>query len=203
LATDNTSDGVKLTATSDNNIILAGDAITNGGYGINIAASTCDNNTILRVFYSGNTSGTLNDAGTGTLIDVDAPSAATGQATRANAAGTNDQVITHNLGKIPKLIKITFFAADGTQTSVSGVGTATGTSDETCSWHYDDNTVANTDNEVGQTAAIIALRTGNEAATDSGTAVISAVSTTTFTLNWTTAVAAGYGTMVFQWEVIG
>lgn len=131
------------------------------------------------------------------------PLAATGQTSRSSGDGTGNQVITHSLGRTPILIVIHYFAADGTQSSITGVGTATSTSNETCTYHYDDNTVANTDNEAGQNdTAIIAVRTGNEAGMDSGTATLSAVSTTTFTLNWTTAVAAGYTPVKFNWFVI-
>lgn len=68
-ANSNTSDGIKLTATSDNNTLgTALNLVSNGGYGINIAASTCDNNTIAVPYFSGNTSGTYNDSGTSTNI---------------------------------------------------------------------------------------------------------------------------------------
>ena len=65
---DNTSDGAKLTATSDNNTILACSIHDNGGYGINIAASTCDNNQIIAPAFSNNTSGTISDSGTNTFV---------------------------------------------------------------------------------------------------------------------------------------
>lgn len=64
----NASDGIKLTATDDRNIITGCFLEDNGGYGINIAASTCDNNVILNNVYSSNVSGDLNDLGTGTII---------------------------------------------------------------------------------------------------------------------------------------
>lgn len=67
----NTSDGLKLTATTDNCLILGGSYENNGGYGINIAASTCDTNIINSPQYAGNSSGTLNNSGTGTVIIVD------------------------------------------------------------------------------------------------------------------------------------
>ncbi len=63
----NTSDGIKLTATSDGNIISSGAILSNGGYGINIAASTCDTNTILAPYFASNSSGEVNDSGTGTI----------------------------------------------------------------------------------------------------------------------------------------
>ena len=62
----NTSDGIKLTATSDSNRLM-GIVQGNGGYGINIAASTCDNNVILAPLMGGNTSGDVNDSGTSTV----------------------------------------------------------------------------------------------------------------------------------------
>lgn len=64
----NTSDGIKLTATTDNCRIYANNIAANGGYGINIAASTCDTNVITSSNLAGNTSGAINDSGTGTLI---------------------------------------------------------------------------------------------------------------------------------------
>jgi len=64
----NASDGIKLTATSDRNQFVAVSSINNGGWGINIAAATCDANVINAPSYSGNSSGTLNDLGTGTVI---------------------------------------------------------------------------------------------------------------------------------------
>lgn len=63
----NTSDGVKLTATSDSNILSNLQVASNGGWGINIAAASCDNNVLIGVIASGNSSGSLTDSGTGTL----------------------------------------------------------------------------------------------------------------------------------------
>lgn len=69
LINGNTSDGIKLTATSDYNTIGPALNITNnGGYGINIAASTCDYNTILNTLFLSNTSGEYIDSGTNTVI---------------------------------------------------------------------------------------------------------------------------------------
>ena len=67
----NTSDGIKFTATSDRNHVVAVTSKNNGGYGINIAAATCDDNVINSPSYSGNSSGTLSDSGTGTVVLVD------------------------------------------------------------------------------------------------------------------------------------
>ena len=71
---DNTSDGIKLTGTDDNNIISTSIIKGNGGYGVNIAAATDDTNIVVGNFFSTNTSGNLNDVGTGTRIKSNLPS---------------------------------------------------------------------------------------------------------------------------------
>jgi len=63
---DNGSDGIELTATSDRNIFSGLTIKSNSGYGVNIAASSCDNNTISSCTIKTNTSGQIIDAGTGT-----------------------------------------------------------------------------------------------------------------------------------------
>jgi hypothetical protein len=64
----NTSDGIKLTATSDNNTIGTGCTIMlNAVNGINIAAATCDNNIIIGSHFALNGTAVA-DSGTGTLI---------------------------------------------------------------------------------------------------------------------------------------
>lgn len=68
IAANNASDGIKLTATSDNNILNQSIFDTNGGYGVNIAASTCDENLISSNQYISNVSGDYNDSGTDTII---------------------------------------------------------------------------------------------------------------------------------------
>lgn len=67
----NISDNIKLTATSDRNQFIGVSSINAGGYGINIAAATCDNNVINSPTFSTNTSGNINDAGTLTVIIAD------------------------------------------------------------------------------------------------------------------------------------
>jgi len=64
----NVNDGITLTATSDRNIIVSSSIINNGGYGINIVASTCDNNQILSPAFDNNTGGTIYNVGTNTQI---------------------------------------------------------------------------------------------------------------------------------------
>lgn len=66
LITNNTSDGLELTATCDRNIITANVFRSNGAYGVDIAASTCDKNLIHGNQFLTNTSGTINDSGTST-----------------------------------------------------------------------------------------------------------------------------------------
>lgn len=66
-AIGNTSDGYKLTATSDRITIANCSIKDNGGYGINISASTCDDNYIVAPVFSGNTSGEVSDSGTNTV----------------------------------------------------------------------------------------------------------------------------------------
>lgn len=67
-ASNNVSDGVKLTATSDFCKISLGHYDTNGGWGINIAAADCDKNVAIGNSFNANTSGTINDAGTGSVV---------------------------------------------------------------------------------------------------------------------------------------
>ena len=64
----NTSDGIKLTATCDNNTITTCVIRANGGYGVNIANANCDDNVIATSHFGSNSSGAVNDSGTGTVI---------------------------------------------------------------------------------------------------------------------------------------
>ena len=64
----NTSDGIKLTATTDDTIISQCQINDNGGYGVNVAASTDDNTIITTNKFADNTSGAVNNSGTGTVI---------------------------------------------------------------------------------------------------------------------------------------
>lgn len=68
LVSFNTSDGIHLTATSDRNTFNSLTISDNGGYGINITDSTCDNNQIVTPAFENNTSGNINDLGTNTTI---------------------------------------------------------------------------------------------------------------------------------------
>jgi len=64
----NTSDGIKLTASSDYCKILSCHFDTNGGWGINIAAATDDKNVVIGNSFNANTSGTVTDSGTGSVV---------------------------------------------------------------------------------------------------------------------------------------
>jgi hypothetical protein len=66
----NSSDAVKLTATSDYCKIITSHFAFNGGYGINVADSTCDDNIIGFNSFVTNSSGNLNDAGTNTQVGI-------------------------------------------------------------------------------------------------------------------------------------
>lgn len=61
-------DAIKLTATSDNINIDAQSLYNYTGYGINIAAATCDKTKVGLISYGGGGSGTISDSGTGTVI---------------------------------------------------------------------------------------------------------------------------------------
>lgn len=63
-------DGVKLTATTDDCSFRDFIVKDNGGYGFNVAASSCDNNDIIDPTISGNTSGLIADSGVGTKIQI-------------------------------------------------------------------------------------------------------------------------------------
>jgi hypothetical protein len=63
----NGSDALKITATSDRNIVGFCTIKNSGGWGINIAAATCDSNILNGVIAVSNSSGSITDSGTGTL----------------------------------------------------------------------------------------------------------------------------------------
>ena len=59
----------------------------NGGYGVNIAASTCDNNDIVGNEFNNNTSGAISDNGTATIIAGNSPNSL--NASTYNPGGTD------------------------------------------------------------------------------------------------------------------
>ena len=108
----NTSDGIKLTATTDRVHFSSITSSNNGGYGINIAASTCDNNTLVGISYVANSSGTLNDSGTGTVVIGSTLSFKNGTTTKNAADASATQNIAHGLGVTPKYAKIKCIITD-------------------------------------------------------------------------------------------
>ena len=65
---DNSSDGIAVVGNSDNNIVEGNQCINNGAYGITITSVNGDNNIVSGNILNNNTSGNLNDSGTGTQI---------------------------------------------------------------------------------------------------------------------------------------
>ena len=110
-------DGIKLTATSDGITIDAQTIKNYTGYGINIAASTCDNNKIGLITYGGGGSGTLNDSGTGTIVIGTTFKSGTTTKDAADASAT--QNIAHGLGVIPDYVRITANGPAGSVTQSS------------------------------------------------------------------------------------
>jgi len=121
-----------------------------------------------------------------------------GVATRATDAGTGTQVISHSLGRVPKLIKITTFGRIGSANTANLLcwGSATGTGDEVYAY-FSDNGSENRGNGAG--SIIYGRRSDGEVAI---TAVVSAVSSTSFTLNFTIYQTQS-STIYMKWEVWG
>lgn len=69
----NTSDGIKLTATSNRCFIEVCTILGNTGYGANVADSTSQENIIVGNTFNTNTAGTINDLGTNTVISGNIP----------------------------------------------------------------------------------------------------------------------------------
>ena len=64
---NNDGDGIHL-YNADYNSIIGNRTEGNGGYGINIFNAGCDNNLVVKNYCTGNTSGSINNAGTGTIL---------------------------------------------------------------------------------------------------------------------------------------
>ena len=73
----NATDGIRLEQ-SDYNTIIGNHSQENAGYGINIYNTQCDNNLVIKNYLTENTTGSLNDSGTGTIL---------------GASTTNDNVV--------------------------------------------------------------------------------------------------------------
>lgn len=68
----NGSDAIKVTATSDFNIFTSNNIQNNTGWGMNIAAASCDNNVVNGNTFTANTAGNLTDSGTSSVISTNA-----------------------------------------------------------------------------------------------------------------------------------
>lgn len=128
----NTSDGVKLTETSDNNIIVNNIFNANGAYGINIADSTDDSNLLANNQYLNSITGDYSDSGTDTIIiDGSSPVDSVNGQTGIVVLDPDDLDDTSTTNKFVTATDITNLGNlsgtnTGDQTSVSGnAGTAT------------------------------------------------------------------------------
>lgn len=65
---DNGGDGIRLVTDSNTNIINSNNIVSNAGYGFNVTTSSCEENILLGNVIKNNTSGSVNDLGTDTLI---------------------------------------------------------------------------------------------------------------------------------------
>lgn len=128
------------------------------------------------------------------LITAPEPVASTGQISRANADGTTNQIIAHNLGRIPKLILINASQDLGTALGICN-GTAVSPSSQSCAGGVVSGAGAQS---MASSSNIIFMSDVGGGGGATGTAALLAVSSTTFTLDWTTA-ASGSGAVVFNW----
>ena len=114
LVNANTSDGIKFTGTSGTCKVYASTIKENGGYGINVAASTCDNNFLFKCHFNNNTSGPVNDSGTNTVYEND------GSGAFSAVNGNNNNI---NVGE-QRFTRITGPTAAFTITGISGTANA-------------------------------------------------------------------------------
>jgi hypothetical protein len=117
-----------------------------------------------------------------------------GQSSRTNGAGIGNQDISHSLGVTPKLVKIFYSQAIGTNGSRgTGTGTALSTSVFSCTFMFGTNNT----NIAGQDNTKI-IYTDSTLGVDEGSATITVIDSTKFRLNWITAPSVE---VYFQWEV--
>lgn len=142
----NTSDGIKLTATDDNNKFYGCSITGNGGYGINVAASTDDTNVISSNNFAGNSSGAVNDAGTGTVIrgnvgvadnGISQAGFASGQVAYTGDGTTPDaKTIAHGLGATPRLVRYFYTALTASNIATNIGSGAYSASGQSCTFSY-------------------------------------------------------------------
>tara|TARA_R100000501_G_C2624692_1_gene118013 strand:- start:515 stop:1294 length:780 start_codon:yes stop_codon:yes gene_type:complete len=123
---------------------------------------------------------------------------AQGQGTRTSGEGAGNETITHNLGVLPRLIKIVFTAyrSSSQAAMTTGVGTANGPASESCIWNKEDKFQIN---PLGQTAGQI-IHTEFSNGTAAWEATVSSVTPTTVVLNFGTA---SDHTLYYQYEIHG
>lgn len=90
----NAGDGIELNSNADRVLIFGSPIQSNGGYGVNIANSNCNDTIIVSNLFNGNASGAVNNSGTDTLIrgnvgvnDNTTSTTAVSQLTKAFTAG--------------------------------------------------------------------------------------------------------------------
>jgi len=146
------------------------------------------------------------------VVVFGAPSVSTGNAGQP-AGTTGNQIITHNLGRAPQLIEIHFsgrLGATCTGGSINGEFSGSGYSTSTLSGYSIYRNFGNGDgcsskewpNEQGANSSNIIFSTDAKGNTEVA-ASITAITTTTFTLNWSTNDSAGAAsgtTRTFVWK---
>ena len=108
-----------------------------------------------------------------------------------------DQTITHNLGTIPKLIKITAVSGPTNSGNIC-VGSATSINNQSC---VDLNTITGSGVVSKQDATVI-IHMEDDSDVEFRDAQIKTITNTTFVLQWNTNSNIG-GSILIQWEVIG
>lgn len=155
------SDGIKLTATTDGCQIIGSQINNNTGFGVNIAASTCDNNVISGNTFENNTAGAVSNSGTGTVIR--------GNAGVADSGGTLDtEAVSDHVGTMV------------TGNTETGITVTYQDADNTLDFVVSDTTFA------GDTGSIVATP-GETVTIAGGTGLTTSVSANTLTVNGDTA----------------
>ncbi len=113
------SDGIKLTSNNTDISIDNTSFLTNGGYGVNVAASSDNQTTITGSFFSNNVSGTINDSGTSTLNSNNQPLVIGGYGNVAGASSSTDNDFTQFSGTSGKLLKDGGLSLDTSSTLAS------------------------------------------------------------------------------------
>lgn len=164
-------------------------SVANGGTGVT-AAGTSGN-----VLTSNGTdwASTAPAAGGGTATY------ACGQTTRTSASGTGTQDIAHGLGVTPDLIKINATAVQGGVRAAFSCGSATGTSDETCTY-WGTRSGSTAEASGGQNSGAIVYIPLASDGSSKGHATLSSLDATNITLTWVVAVDAAFTPAYIQWE---